>query len=115
MRLTLDLQDTFKDNFLVQWHPETMQTNFFPVTRPRVYLHDFETAIRFPPDLAAEDCVCVGVPIDPSLADRYRCPAPPEVHTGKPYDPYKLDVWQLSTSFADFKVHTPFAFFVLRG
>ncbi|EIW51790.1 uncharacterized protein TRAVEDRAFT_75567 [Trametes versicolor FP-101664 SS1] len=101
-------RDAFKDNFLVQWQPETMETRFLPVTRPRVYLHDFETAIRFSPHMAAEDCVCVGVPmIDPSLADRYRRPAPPEVHSGKPYDPYKLDVWQLSTSFADFKCHIP--------
>lgn len=111
----LHLQDAFKDNFLVQWQPETMETRFWPVTRPRVYLHDFETAIRFPPHMAAEDCVCVGVPIDPSLAHRYRRPAPPEMHTGKPYDPYKLDVWQLSTSFADFTVRALFSFFLLYG
>ena len=29
---------------------------------------------------------------------------PPELHTGKPYDPFKLDVWQLGTTFNDFKV-----------
>ena len=29
---------------------------------------------------------------------------PPEVLSGKPYDPFKLDVWQLGKSISDFKV-----------
>ncbi|OJT14091.1 hypothetical protein TRAPUB_9367 [Trametes pubescens] len=100
-------RDAFKDNFLVQWHPETMRARTAPISRPRVYLNDFETAVRFPLDMPAEDCVCVGLPVGPSFSDRYCRPVPPEVQTGKPYDPFKLDVWQFSTSFADFKCHIP--------
>lgn len=115
MWLTLAAQDAFKDNFLVQWHPETMRARTFPVSRPRVYLNDFETAVQFSLDIAAEDCVCVGIPVGPSLSDRYCRPVPPEVQTGKPYDPFKLDVWQFSTSFADFKVRASYTHSISRG
>ena len=29
---------------------------------------------------------------------------PPEFLSGEPYDPFKLDMWQLGKSFSDFKV-----------
>ncbi|KIM74717.1 hypothetical protein PILCRDRAFT_695592 [Piloderma croceum F 1598] len=41
-------RDAFHDNFLVQWHPESMRTMSIPASRPRVYLIDFEVAVEFP-------------------------------------------------------------------
>ena len=38
-------KDAFRDNFVIQWHPESTK-NFF--THPRGYLIDFEVAIQFP-------------------------------------------------------------------
>ncbi|KAI0636470.1 hypothetical protein C8Q77DRAFT_1269334 [Trametes polyzona] len=98
-------RDAFKDNFLVQWHPESMRVDAYPISRPRVYLNDFETAVRFLPNVSPEERVCVGLPLGASFPDpeRYRRPVPPEVASGEPYDPFKLDVWQFTTSFADFK------------
>lgn len=36
--------------------------------------------------------------------DEYSRDVPPEVKSGEPYDPFKLDVWQLGTGISDFKV-----------
>ncbi|KAI0636467.1 hypothetical protein C8Q77DRAFT_1070893 [Trametes polyzona] len=102
-------RDAFKDNFLVQWHPESLRVGAYPISRPRVYLNDFETAVRFAPDTPEEQRICVGLPLGPSFPypERYRRPIPPEVDSQKPYNPFQLDVWQFSTSFQDFKSQIP--------
>ncbi|KAI0766332.1 hypothetical protein BD413DRAFT_570094 [Trametes elegans] len=101
--------DAFKDNFLVEWHPESLRIGLMPVSRPRVYLNDFETAVRFLPDVPPEKRVCVGLPVGASFPnpERYSRPIPPEVEGDKPYDPFKLDVWQFGTSLAGFKSNVP--------
>ncbi|KZT64371.1 hypothetical protein DAEQUDRAFT_747486 [Daedalea quercina L-15889] len=66
--------DLCQSNCLVQWHPESLSTMRVPLSRPRVFLTDFETAYEFPPGLAQEQ--------------RTLC--------GLPYDPFKADVWQLA-------------------
>ncbi|KAF8647111.1 hypothetical protein AX16_006943 [Volvariella volvacea WC 439] len=43
-------RDAFEDNFLVEWHPESLLTGKIPVTRPRVHLIDFEVAVSFEQD-----------------------------------------------------------------
>ena len=77
-----------------------------PVSRPRVYLIDFEVAVDFPEDCPIDQRVCLGIPNDGSLTnpEKYARQRPPEVESGMPYDPFKLDVWQLGASFADFTV-----------
>ncbi|KAJ2993481.1 hypothetical protein NUW54_g7712 [Trametes sanguinea] len=102
-------QDAFKDNFLVQWQPESLKARAYPVSRPRVYLNDFETAVMFGQDVPIEDCVCTGLPHGASFPgpEKYRRPIPPEVESGKPYNPFKLDVWQFATSLQDFKSNIP--------
>ncbi|RDX46982.1 hypothetical protein OH76DRAFT_1485034 [Lentinus brumalis] len=80
--------DAFKDKFLVKFWPESLENNRTAITRPRVYLSDFETA------------VCVGLPSgDPFSLENYGKPKPPELMPEQPYDPFKLDVWQLAISF----------------
>ena len=96
-------QDAFKDNFLVQWLPETLGMEHIAPSRPRVYLIDFEVAVHFDEDLPPEQCVCQGPPMGGSFPGSYGRRMPPEVASGAPYDPFKLDVWQLGISFADFK------------
>ncbi|KAJ3017152.1 hypothetical protein NUW54_g650 [Trametes sanguinea] len=107
--LTPACQDAFKDNFLVQWQPESLKARAYPVSRPRVYLNDFETAVMFGQDVPIEDCVCTGLPHGPSFPgpEKYRRPVPPEVESGKPYNPFKLDVWQFAMSLRDFKSNIP--------
>ena len=70
-----------------------------PLSRPRVFLTDFEMAHEFPPELAPEQRMLSGPP-----REGYQRPLPPEVVDGKPYDPFKADIWQLAESFSDFKV-----------
>ena len=68
---------------------------------------DFETAVYFPPDVPLDKRTYVGRPAGSSFpADpkEYNRPSPPEVLTGEPYNPFKLDVWQFATSLSDFKV-----------
>ena len=55
-------QDAFHDNFIVQWHPESLFTMKISFTRPRVYLIDFEVAIQFPAEFPESECVSVGPP-----------------------------------------------------
>ena len=77
------------------------------ITRPRVYVTDFETAVYFPPDVPLDKRTYAGRPAGSSFpADpkEYNRPSPPEVLTGEPYNPFKLDVWQFATSLSDFKV-----------
>ncbi|EIW51783.1 uncharacterized protein TRAVEDRAFT_136543 [Trametes versicolor FP-101664 SS1] len=98
-------RDAFKDNFLVQWHPESLATDQLTISRPRVFLHDFETAVRFSVDVPPHERICTGLPLCPSFAlpERYFRPVPPEVSSGNPYDPFKLDVWQFGISLIDFR------------
>ena len=98
------LQDAFKDNFLIQWLPETLTMEHTAPSRPRVYLTDFEVAVHFRQDVPQEERVCQGLPMGGSFPNSYGRRIPPEVASGAPYDPFKLDVWQVGTSFNDFKV-----------
>lgn len=67
-----------------------------PLTRPRVYLTDFERALEVPTGtLSAET--------DP-LKDEYLRPTAPELQSGEPYDVFKVDVWQFADSLRDFRV-----------
>jgi hypothetical protein len=70
------------------------------ISRPRVYLIDFETAVQFPAGCPLTERVSVGFP----FAEKYSRPHAPEFASGKAYNPFKLDVWQLGYSFSDFKV-----------
>ncbi|KAF8955859.1 kinase-like domain-containing protein [Flammula alnicola] len=100
-------RDAFRDNFLVQWHPESLATKKISVSRPRVYLRDFEVAIEFPPECPVDERVCTGLPISGSLRlEKYSRPHAPEFASGKPYNPFKLDVWQLGTSFSELQFKT---------
>ncbi|RPD56366.1 hypothetical protein L226DRAFT_573966 [Lentinus tigrinus ALCF2SS1-7] len=100
-------RDVFRDNFLAQWLPESLEMKFMPPSQPRVYINDFEVAVYFPPEVPEEERRCTGLPMGGSFPDHYGRPVPPEVESGKPYDPFKLDVWQLGTSFSDFKSTIP--------
>ncbi|KAI0757680.1 kinase-like domain-containing protein [Daedaleopsis nitida] len=96
-------RDAFKDNFLIQWHPESLLAlPPIAVERPRVYLHDFETAVQFPEGTSLEEQVLVGTPLA-EMWVKYARPSPPEVLSGGPYDPYRVDVWQLGSSLSDMK------------
>jgi hypothetical protein len=77
-----------------------------PVSRPRVYLIDFEVTVEFPSNCPPVDCVCAGFPLGVSFSrpEMYSRPPAPEMTTGELYSPFKTDVWQLGTSFADFRV-----------
>ena len=70
------------------------------ISHPRVYLIDFETAVQFPAGCPLTERVSVGFPV----AEMYARPHAPEFASGKPYSPFKLDIWQLGTSFSGFKV-----------
>ncbi|PIL28181.1 hypothetical protein GSI_09718 [Ganoderma sinense ZZ0214-1] len=101
-------RDAFKDNFVIQWVPESLRIDYdSPSSRPRVYMIDFELAIRFPLDSPKEARMCVGRPSGGSLPGPSGRPMPPEVLSGEPYDPFKLDVWQLGNSISDFKSTIP--------
>lgn len=77
-------------------------------SRPRVYLIDFELAISFPDDCPLEKRVCMGVPVGGSVKNMadYARGCPPEVESGEPYDPFKLDVWQFGAAIEDYQVCT---------
>ena len=72
------------------------------ISRPRVYLIDFETAVQFPADCPSIERVSVGLPV--AGAEDYARPHAPEFASGEAYCPFKLDVWQLGSSFSGFKV-----------
>ncbi|KAH9920663.1 kinase-like domain-containing protein [Fomitopsis serialis] len=91
-------RDLCKANYVVQWHPESLSTMRVPLSRPRAFLTDFETAHEFPPELPVKQRWLTGPPVE-----RYQRPVPPEMASGSPYDPFKADVWQLAESFSDFK------------
>ncbi|KAG5719374.1 hypothetical protein E4T56_gene13533 [Termitomyces sp. T112] len=77
----------------VAHRPESLAAKKISISRPRVYLIDFEVAMQFSEDCPIEQRVC------------RQCP--PEVKSGKPYDPFKLDVWQLASSLHKFKSKIP--------
>ncbi|TFY71729.1 hypothetical protein EVG20_g1273 [Dentipellis fragilis] len=89
-------RDAFSDNFLVQWLPESLKSMTVPITRPRVYLIDFETAVMFESDNDPSECTCTGIPMGDLKT--YGRPVIPEMLNAVPYDPFKLDVWQLTVS-----------------
>ncbi|KAF8056910.1 kinase-like domain-containing protein [Lyophyllum atratum] len=107
--LNIAHRDAFYDNFLVQWQPESLLTMKISPSRPRVYLIDFEVAVAFPLECAAEERVSTGYPFSGSMSDpeRYARPLAPEITSGKPYNPFKLDVWQLGISLSNFKSTIP--------
>ena len=92
--------------FLGTVFPESLKNGAVSISTPRVYLVDFEVAVQFPDDCPASERVCTGIPCTGSLANvsEYARPAIPEMLTGEPYDPFKLDVWQLASSFGEFDV-----------
>ncbi|TFY71728.1 hypothetical protein EVG20_g1272 [Dentipellis fragilis] len=92
--LNIAHRDAFPDNFLVQWQPESLYTMKVPTTRPRVFLIDFETAVLFEPDSDPSYRTCLGIPT--GVQETYSRPLTQEMKSGQPYDPFKLDVWQLS-------------------
>jgi hypothetical protein len=96
------LQDAFYDNFVVQWHPESLRMMKVSISRPRVYIIDFETAVQFPTGCPSIERVSVGYPV--TEKDTYSRPCAPELASGQAYCPFKLDVWQLGISFSGFKV-----------
>ena len=65
-----------------------------PITRPRVFLTDFEMAHEFPEDVPPEERLLTGLPID-----GYQRPVPPEVASSEPYDPFKVDIFCLGNLF----------------
>ena len=99
-------QDAFRDNFVIQWHPESLRTMKISFTRPRVYLIDFEVAIQFPEEFPESERISMGLPVGGSFTgpEHYARPHAPEFASGIAYSPFKLDVWQLAISFSDFKV-----------
>ena len=103
------LQDAFHDNFVVQWHPESLRTMKISISRPQVYLIDFETAVQFPAGCPSIEHVSVGYPV----TENYSRPCAPELASEKSYNPFKLDVWQLGNSFSGFKVRPGQCIFLL--
>lgn len=87
-----------------------------PISRPRVYLIDFEMAVEFPEDSPLDECTCTGFPLPETFSsglNRYARVRLPEFTSGKPYDPFKLDVAQLRYSFADLKPTVSSFFFAV--
>ena len=85
---------------MVQYHPESLRTMKVSVSRPRVFLIDFEVAVEFASDRPYENCVCIGPPVGGTIEPGdWARPLPSEVSSGKPYSPFKLDVWQFGFSF----------------
>ncbi|KAF8161987.1 kinase-like domain-containing protein [Pholiota molesta] len=108
-KLNIAHRDAFKDNFLIQWHPESLKTMTISPSRPRVFLIDFEVAIDFPPECPVEEQVVTGIPTGGSFgdSDRYTRPHAPEYISGKPYSPFKLDIWQMASSLTDVRSTIP--------
>ncbi|PBK71911.1 hypothetical protein ARMSODRAFT_794958 [Armillaria solidipes] len=100
--LNIAHRDAFISNFLVQWYPESIRAGHQSVSRPRVYLIDFETAQEYPPDQPR----MTGYPLCSSFPDiaTYSRPRAPEMLTPeKHYCPFKLDIWQFGSSLENFQ------------
>ena len=53
--------------------------------------------------------ICASLPLaGTAVAGQYARQVPPEARSGEPYDPFKLDVWQVGASYADFSVSETF-------
>ncbi|KAI9069067.1 kinase-like protein [Trametes sanguinea] len=91
-------RDADKSNFMLQWYPESLATMRVPLTRPRVYLHDFEFAVDFCDPEATTD---LG-PMEGCIRT-----LAPEVYSGNQYDPFKADIWLFGDSFATFRSTVP--------
>ncbi|KAJ6600773.1 hypothetical protein B0H10DRAFT_693677 [Mycena sp. CBHHK59/15] len=63
-KLNIAHRDAFHDNLVVQWHPESCRSMTIPVSRPRVYLIDFEVAVQYPSDRPATS---IGYPVGGSF------------------------------------------------
>ncbi|KAF9459690.1 hypothetical protein BDZ94DRAFT_1001692 [Collybia nuda] len=103
--LNIAHRDAFRDDFVVQWHPESLRTIKISPSRPRVYLIDFEVAMIFPPELTVDECLVAGFHSGGSFTgiEEYARAHAPEFYSGEAYSHFKLDVWQLEKSFKDFK------------
>ncbi|KAF8187529.1 hypothetical protein BJ912DRAFT_1109354 [Pholiota molesta] len=107
-KLNIAHRDAFKDNFLIQYHAESLKTMSILPSRPRVFLIDFEVAIEFPPECPVEEQVVTGIPAGGSFRnDGYTRPHAPEYISGKPYSPFKLDIWQMASSLTDVRSTIP--------
>lgn len=91
-------QDAFKSNFMVEWLPESIHSQDVQASRPRVYIIDFELAIEFPGGCPPSERQCAGLPAGVNEKTYVRA-TPPEVASGRPYDPFKVDVWQFGDEF----------------
>ena len=85
------------ENFLVEWLPESISERS-SMTRPRVYIIDFETAVEFPENSLESERICSSLPIPKELYSR---PVPPEAENGEPYCPFRMDVWQFGKELQD--------------
>lgn len=93
-------QDLFSTNFLVDWQPESLLSMEVAISKPRVYIIDFEFAIEFSPNCPVEDRVCTGYPLARWYPqEEYLRPYPDELDEDKPWCPFKLDLWQLAYTF----------------
>ena len=92
-------QDLFFTNFLVDWQPESLRSMTVAASKPRVHIIDFEFAVQFSEDTLPEACVCPGETSPRWCGEDYARPYPGELFSGKPYCPFKLDIWQLGDTF----------------
>jgi serine/threonine protein kinase len=100
-------RDAFTDNFLVQWHPESL-IKVSP-SLPRVYLSDLETAFDYASPYSPDDPLS-RMPY--RNMSNYGRPRAPEMVASGNFDPYKLDIWQFGFSLREFKVSGPPLFVV---
>ena len=91
------IQDVFMENFLVEWLPESINERS-SMTRPRVYIIDFETAVEFPENSLESERVCSSLPFPKEVYSR---PVVPEAENGEAYCPFRMDVWQFGTELQD--------------
>ncbi|PPQ80769.1 hypothetical protein CVT25_001906 [Psilocybe cyanescens] len=87
-------KDLFLNNIMVEWMPTSLQVR--TMTRPRVYIIDFETAVDFAEDSANSERLCLEHPFGPE--DYGRQIAPELNGEIQPYCPFKLDMWQLGSN-----------------
>ncbi|PPQ75047.1 hypothetical protein CVT26_012071 [Gymnopilus dilepis] len=87
-------RDMFLDNLVVEWIPASMIERS-TVTRPPVYIIDFESAVDFPEGSTGDRRLCSGVPVPPR--QDYGRAVPSELTNDDPYCPFKLDIWQFGS------------------